>query len=186
MPNFNWCWLYVGKVGCFGWVFFVCFYNTIFTKADLKTQIILLPRKQNLEKYFNRQHILHKYFASSLLKINLCTSRRTQLQQSLETRGSFVILRWFFFVCIDILRRCQHFFSHVATFPCPSRLNQYLEEDMTLLSSIIEPSPNSNPLNTCLTHWYKATVDLDCSKLILYVPVKSVMSGHILGCTSTK
>ena len=160
--------------------FFLCFYNTIFSKADLKTQIIFLPSKQNLEKYFNRQHILHKYFPSSILKINLCTSRRTQLQQSFEIRGmiffSFVLI---FCVAVNI------FFSHVATFSCPSRLNQYLAENMTLLSSIIEPSQNSNPLNTCLTHWYKATVDLDYSKLILYVPVKSVMSGHILGCTST-
>ena len=75
-------------------VFFVCvFYNTIFSKADLKTQIIFLPSKQDLEKYFNRQHILHKYFPSSILKINLCTRRRTQLRQSFEIRGSFVILR---------------------------------------------------------------------------------------------
>ena len=75
---------------------FVCVffsYNTIFSKADLKTQIVFLPSKQNLEKYFHRQHILHKYFRSSILKINLCTSRRTQLQQSFEIMGSFVILR---------------------------------------------------------------------------------------------
>ena len=173
-------------MGCFGWVFVCVFYKSIFPKADLKTQIIFLPSKQNLEKYFNRQHILHKYFPSSILKINLCTSRRTQLQQSFEIRVLLLFCVDYFFVCIDILRRCQHFFSHVATFPCPSRLNQYLAENMTLLSSIIEPSPYSNPLNTCLTHWYKATVDLDYSKLIFYVPVKSVMSGHILGCTSTK
>ena len=167
--------------------FFCVFIIPFFWKADLKSQIIFLPSKQNLEKYFHRQNILHKYFPRSTLKINLCTSRRTQLQQSFEIRGSFVILRlFFFFVCIDILRRCQHFFSHVATFLCPSKLNQYLAENMTLLSSIIEPSPNSNPLNTCLTHWYKATVDLDYSKLILYIPVKLAMLGHILGCISTK
>ena len=175
MQNFNWCWLCVGKVGCFGWfVFCVFFYDTIFSKADLKTQIIFLPSKQNLEKYFHRQHILHKYFPSSILKINLCTSKRTILQQ--RDKGLFCYFALIFFsVCIDILRCWQHFFSHVATFPYPSRLNHYLAENMTLLSSIIEPSPNSNPLNTCLAHWYKATVELDYSKLILYIPAKSVI-----------
>ena len=110
MPNFNWCWLYVGKVGCFGWGFLrVSFYNTIFSKTDLKTQTIFLPSKQNFEKYFHRQHILHKYFPSSILKINLCTSRRTQLQQSFEIRGSFVILRSFFF-------RLYWYFASLSTF----------------------------------------------------------------------
>ena len=94
------------------------------------------------KKYFHRQHILHEYFPSSMLKINLCTSRRTQLQQSLEMSVSLI-----FSFCIDILRRWQHFFSHVTTFPYLSRLNQYLAENRVLLISIIEPSPNSNPLN---------------------------------------
>ena len=110
MPNFNWCWLCVGKVGCFGWGFCVFFYIIPFIqKADLKIQIIFLPSKHNLEKYFYRQHILHKYFPSSILKINLCTSRRTQLQQSFGLRGSFVILRWFFF-------RLHWYFASLSTF----------------------------------------------------------------------
>ena len=33
------------------------------------------------------------------------------------------------FVCIDVLRRCKHFCSHDATFPCPPRLNKYLAEN---------------------------------------------------------
>ena len=64
-----------------------------FFEVIVKTQIIFLPNKQKLEKYFRRQHIQHEYFPSSILKINLCTSRRTQLQQSFEIRVSFVILR---------------------------------------------------------------------------------------------
>ena len=72
------------------------FINTIFSKSELKTQIVFLPNKQNLEKYFHRQHILLDYFPSSILRITLCTSRRTQLQQSFEIRVSFVILRYFF------------------------------------------------------------------------------------------
>ena len=111
MPNFYWCWLCVGKVGWFGC--FLCVFIIPFffegSKADLKTQIIFLPSKQNLEKYFHRQHILHKYFPSSILRINPCTSRRTQLQQSFEIRGSFVILSWFFF-------RLYWYFASLSTF----------------------------------------------------------------------
>ena len=36
------------------------------------------------------------------------------------------------FVCIDVLRRCQHFCSNDATFPCQPRLNQYLAENKVL------------------------------------------------------
>ena len=51
------------------------------------------------------------------------------MQQRLEMRV-FLDSELILFVGIDILRRCQHFFfSHVATFSCPPRLNKYLAEN---------------------------------------------------------
>ena len=75
-----------------------------------------------------------------MLKIN----RRTHLQQSLEMRVSFIILSY---LCLFVLpfASLSTFFSHVATFPCPPRLNQYLAENGTLQGTSIEPSHNSNP-----------------------------------------
>ena len=80
-----------GKVGCFDVV--VVFIILFFSKSELKTQIIFLPNKQNLEKIFPSTTYLSRIFPSSTLKINLCTSRRTQLQHSFEIRVSFAILR---------------------------------------------------------------------------------------------
>ena len=91
MPKFG-VGLYEGKVGCFDIV--VVFIILFFSESELKTPNNFLAKQQNLKKnYFHRQHIYHTYFPSSTPKINLCTSRRTQLQHSIEIRVSFVILR---------------------------------------------------------------------------------------------
>ena len=55
-----------------------------------------------------------------MLKINMCSSRRTQLQQILFCYFELIV-----FVCIDDCASLPTF----ATFPCPPRLNQYLEEN---------------------------------------------------------
>ena len=64
------------------------FLMLFFFEFRAKYQIIFLPNQQNLEEYFHRG-----YLPSSILMVNLCTSRRTQLQQRLEMSVSFVILR---------------------------------------------------------------------------------------------
>ena len=48
--------------GCFD---VVVFCNAIFFEVRAKTQIIFLPNKWNLEKYFHRQHILIPFFLFS-------------------------------------------------------------------------------------------------------------------------
>ena len=102
---------------------FCCCFNAFFT-FRAKHQIIFLPNKQEFGRIFSSTTFIREYFPSSILKINLCTSRRIQLQQCL-----FCYFELIMFVCIDILHCCQHFWSHGATFPCPPRLNQYLAEN---------------------------------------------------------
>ena len=58
-------------------------------------------KHQEFGKIFSFTTFLTQIFSYSILKVNLCTSRRTQLQ-------------------LDVLRRCQHFCSHDAT--CPGHL----------------------------------------------------------------
>ena len=119
-----------------------CFCN-VFCEVRAKKQIIFLPNKQIWKNVFINNISSTNIFPSSILKINLCTSRRTQLQQCLEMMVYFELI---LFVYIDVLRRCQHFFSHVATFPCQSRLNQYLAENKVsfMHQTSMYPDPHLN------------------------------------------
>ena len=63
-----------------GATFMLLFFAMLFF---FEFRVKFFPNKQSLEDYFHRQHILREYFPSSMLKINMCTSRRTQLQQNL-------------------------------------------------------------------------------------------------------
>ena len=72
------------------------------------TQVLLFYKR-----YVHPFHVIHLL----ILKVNLCTSRRTQRQEKLRDECLFCYVELILFVCIDVLRRCQHFCSHDATFP---------------------------------------------------------------------
>ena len=69
---------------------------------------------------------IDNFFNANIL--NMCTSKRTQLQQKLEMSVSSYF-ELILFVCIDVLRRCQHFLQPWRDVSCLPRLNQYLAEN---------------------------------------------------------
>ena len=69
-----------GKVGCFDVVVVIII---LFLKDRAKNPKSFSCQTNRIwKKYVHRQHIYSGYFPSSTLKMNLCTSRRTQLQHS--------------------------------------------------------------------------------------------------------
>ena len=86
------------------------------SNSELKTRPVSCQTNRIWKNIFI-DNILTRIFSYSILKVNLCTSRRTQLQHKLEISVSLVFFELLLFVCIDVLRRCQHFCSHDATFP---------------------------------------------------------------------
>ena len=89
----------------------------LFFRIQSLTPNHFLAKQTEFGRIFHRQHLhLKRIFSYSILKVNLCTSRRTQLQQKLDM-SLFCYFELILFVCIDVLRRCQHFCSHDATFP---------------------------------------------------------------------
>ena len=70
-------------------LFFVMLY---FSNSELNTKSFFCQTNRIWENIFIDNIYRQFNFPSSMLKINLCTSRRTQLQQSLEMSVSFVIL----------------------------------------------------------------------------------------------
>ena len=73
-------------------LFSVVVFNAIYFKFRAKHQIIFLPNKQNFGRIFSSTTFLTRICSYSILYVNLCTSRRPQLQQKLEMRLSFLIL----------------------------------------------------------------------------------------------
>ena len=103
-----------GGGGGQGGYFYVVVFNFIFSNTTPKH---FLAKQTEFGRIFHRQHLhLTRIFSYSILKVNMCTSRRTQLQQKLDM-SLHCYFELILFVCIDILRRCQHFCSHDATFP---------------------------------------------------------------------
>ena len=55
-----------------------------FLNTELNTKSFL-AKQTEFGRIFHRQHLhLTRIFSYSILKVNLCTSRRTQLQQKLD------------------------------------------------------------------------------------------------------
>ena len=71
-------------------VFIILFFRI---EVRAKNPNHFLAKQTEFGNIFSSTTYLTEYFPSSTLKINLCTSRRTQLQHSFEIRVSFVILR---------------------------------------------------------------------------------------------
>ena len=97
-----------------------------------------------------------------------------------------------FLVDFFLFRRCQHFCSHDATFPCPPRLNQYLAENKVSCLGHYKVLP-FNLLKIAILNHRSSTLALsNCGprlfEVILYIPVKKFFShvGCFLGRTSTK
>ena len=92
----------VGKGGSIFVLLFFC--NAIFFEFRAKHQTIfcqtnIIWKNISIDNIYN----VREYFPSSILKINLCTSKRTQLQQSLEMSVYFVI---FSSLCLLALMFC--------------------------------------------------------------------------------
>ena len=87
--------------------FYVVVFNAIFSNSELNT------------KSFNRNwknNILTRIFSYRTLKVNLCTVDAHNCSK-IRDECLFCYFKLILFVCIDVLRRCQHFCSHEATFP---------------------------------------------------------------------
>ena len=97
------------SVGVQGVIFMLLFLMLFF-------RIHFLAKQTEFGRIFSSTTFLRRIFSYIILKVNLCTSRRTQLQQKIDT-SLFCYFELILFVCIDVLRRCQHFRSHDATFP---------------------------------------------------------------------
>ena len=90
------------------------FYVVIFSNSELFTKSFSCQTNRIWKNIFI-DNIFNANISYSILKVNLCTSRCTQLQQKLEMSVSFVILRQFCLIS-KMFCRCQHFCSHDATF----------------------------------------------------------------------
>ena len=87
MLNFNMCvW------GGGGYFYVVDFYNAIFSNSELNTRDQFLAKQTEFGRIFSSTTFFTRIFSYSIPKVNLCTSRRTKLQQKLEMSVSLVIL----------------------------------------------------------------------------------------------
>ena len=110
MLNFNAC-----RGG--GAIFMLLFFHDIFFEFRAKHQNHFLAKQTEFGRIFSSTTFLTRIFSYSILKVNLCTSRRTQLQQTNIDECLFCYFELILVLCIDVLPRCQHFCSHGATFP---------------------------------------------------------------------
>ena len=83
-----------GAGGCF----YVVVFNAIFFEFRVKHQNFT-----EFERISSWTTFLTRIFSYSILKVILCTSKRTQLQQKLEMSVFFLILSWF---CLFVLNFC--------------------------------------------------------------------------------
>ena len=116
-------------------LFFVMFFffefrakhQTIFCQTNIIWKNIFIDNIYNAREYF----------PSSILKINLCTSKRTQLQHSLEMSVYFVILSSF---CLFALMFCvvaNIFAVMTRRFPVHLSLGHYKVLPVNLLKIAI-------------------------------------------------
>ena len=80
---------------------------------------------------FKREHIVYAGYTMCTSREHIvygafCGSTTHTAAAKFIDKCLFCYFEFIVFVCIDVLRRCHHFCSHDATFPCPPRLNQYL------------------------------------------------------------
>ena len=81
-----------GGGGAGGYFYVVVLYNAILSNSELNTRPVSYQTNRIWKNIFI-DNILTRIFSYSILKVNLCTSRRTQLQQKLEMSVSLVILK---------------------------------------------------------------------------------------------
>ena len=71
-----------------GGLFYVFIFNVIFSNLELRTKSFSCQTNRIWKNVF----IDNIFNANIFIKVNMCTSRRTQLQQKLEMSVSFAIL----------------------------------------------------------------------------------------------
>ena len=91
MLNFDVCVCGGGGGGAEGYFYFVVFNAIFFSNSELNTTSFSCNQTE-FGRIFSSTTFLTQIFSYSILKVNLCTSRRTQLQPKLEMSVSFVIL----------------------------------------------------------------------------------------------
>ena len=95
MLNLSVCaWLRARTRVCVGQgaIFTVVVFNAVFFRIQSLTPNHFLAKQIEFGRIFSSTTFLTRIFSYSILKLNLCTSRRTQLQQKVEMSVSFVIL----------------------------------------------------------------------------------------------
>ena len=101
-----------------GAIFYVVvFCNAIFSNSELNTKSFSCQTNKIWKNNFIDNIYNAIFFPSSMLKIDLCTSRRTQLQQTFTDECLFCYFELILFVCIDFLRRCNIFAVMTRRFP---------------------------------------------------------------------
>ena len=76
-----------------GGYFYVDVLNAIFfSNLELNTKALSCQTNIIWKNISSTTFLMREYFPRIKLKVNLCTSRRTQLQEKLEMSVSFVIL----------------------------------------------------------------------------------------------
>ena len=92
-----------------GGYFYVVVFNVIFSNSEPISHF--LAKQTEFGRIFSSTTFLTRIFSYSILKGNLCTSRRTQLQQKLEMSVSFIMLSSFY-----LFVRCHIFAAMTRRF----------------------------------------------------------------------
>ena len=93
------------------------FVMLFFSNSELNTKSFSCQTNRIWKNDFIDNIYNANLFPSSMLKIDLCTSRRTQLQQTFIDECLFCYFELSLFVCIDVLRRCNIFAVMTRRFP---------------------------------------------------------------------
>ena len=102
-------------------------HQTIFCQTNIIWKNIFIDNIYNAREYFQ----------SSILKINLCTSKRTQLQQSLEMSVYFVFLSSFCLLALMFCAIVNIFVVMTRRFPVHLGLGHYKVLPVNLLKIAI-------------------------------------------------
>ena len=98
-----------------GGYFYVVVFNTIFSNSEPICHF--LAKQTEFRRIFLSTTFLTRIFSYSILKGNLCTSRRTQLQQKIEMSVSY----YFELYAANIFAAMTRRFLSTYVEPVPSR-----------------------------------------------------------------
>ena len=130
--------MHVCREGGGGLFYVVDFSNAIFSNSELNTkQFFCQTNIIWMNIFIDNIYNAREYFQSSILKINQCTSKRTQLQQSLEMSVYFVFLGSFCLLALMFCAIVNIFAVMTRRFPVHLGLGHYNVLPVNLLKIAI-------------------------------------------------